>query len=326
MSDDAEKRRTTLWLSESLLEAADEAVDRAPDDVNLSRSEILRYAIERGIECEDEVLDLIPEELLGKYRTQRETNRIQSRHYVIDKREGWRGRVKSYLNARLAGEEPYHPEGIELLAAGYREELRMLDELAPESSRSVEEDLAWLDEQLSAYRDAWQAKGIVPDARPFEGIEDKIETGRDLLSLRTELGGLIEYLSGKARSAEAGDSEAIVTAAAREYGVSERAVEVVLDTVLPEDTDPHEALLDLRELPVDEVLPPEATEQLSESEPPEIGAERGTREIEYDGQITSEQVQLPAGALDQDGAPEIDEDALRELVDQRIENRGDLDD
>lgn len=315
MDDDL--RQTSIHLPESLVDALDEAVADAPDYLSLSRSEMIRYAIEQGVEgWSGEVLDLIPDEMLARYRTKRETARIKAEHYVVDKREGWRGRVKAYLSARLAGDEPYHPHGIEILANGYRDEVEMLDRLAPESSRTVEEDFAWLDEAVADYREAYQAKQVLPDDRPFEGVSDKISTGRDLLALRGNFGSLVSEIQRRAE-AEAYDPDAIIRALASDYDVSEDAIEVAVDVLIPDGQDPRRALADLESSSIDEILPPDAVATIDDAEIPEI---QGETVLGGPGETMA----IRAEDLGRD--PEIDEGAVETIVESEIRSDGGLSD
>jgi hypothetical protein len=323
------KRSVTLSLSESLVDLLDEAVSDSPDYLSLSRSELLRYAVEQGVEeAGDDVEDLLPDEILAKYRTKRETERIKAKHYVVDKREGWRGRVKSYLNARLSGEEPYHPEGVRALAEGYREELRMLDRLSPTSSRTVDEDLAWLDESLDAYEQAHRAKEVVPDSRPFVDVDDAIATGHDVESLRGDLGALVDDLAERAES-EAYDPDAIVRSLAQDYAVDESAVEVVLDVLLPEDVDPRAALkgLDDEDASVDDVFPSRVIDDVEDAPALDDSAE-WSEPTTYEGSertdLPSETITVEVDDLKDDSPADVDEDAVEAIVEEQI--RGGSDD
>jgi hypothetical protein len=323
MADEEPKRRVTVMLSESLVDALDGAVEDAPDYLSLSRSELLRYAVEQGIEQSDDVLDLVPDRLLAQYRTKRETERIQAEHYVVDKREGWRGRVKSYLNARLAGEEPYHPDGIELLAEGYRDEVEMLDRLAPESSRSVEDDLDWLDDQLDAYRDAYRAKMAVPSSDPFGDVDDAVEVGSDLLRLAEDPATLVEDIEDRAEGVGY-DPDAVLSALATDYAVGERSIEVVLDVLLPDDVDPRRALRDLEDSGIDAILPPEAVDSIEDPDAIEDGRVLvDDREDRIEGDLAERTLAVEVEDVeDVEQDPDVDDDEVERIVDETI--RGDV--
>lgn len=253
--------KTTVRLEESLIETLDEAIRDAPDWLVVSRADLIRYGWGRDLsEWDESVRELVPDEILAKYRTKRMDERTQAAYYVVDKREGWRGRVKSRLNKRLAGEEPYHPDGVASLAEGYREELEALHELSPSSARSFEADLVWLSERLEEYRDAWLAKTTVPDARPFDDVEDEIGVGRDLLQLRRELDDVVLELEDVAAS-EAYDPDAIIRALAAERGVSEDAIRLVVDLLVPDDVDTRWALKGLEDGGLGAIVPRAALEE-----------------------------------------------------------------
>lgn len=318
MSDEP-KQRVSASLDPELVEMLDGAVADAPDYLSLSRSELLGHYVRRGADAVgDDVLDLIPDELLAKFKAKDARKRIKAEHYVIDLREGWRGRTKTYLNKRLAGEEPYHPEGVEVLAQGYRQDLERIHALAPESARSLEDDLDWLDDQLAAYRDAFRAKQTVPDSQPFESVDNKIETGRDLLSLRGDAATLVERISAKAES-QAFDPDAIVRSLAAEFAVSETAIETVLDVLLPDDVDTRQALKSLESTPIEEILPPEAVEQVDSAEVPEIDGEISTESADLgSGDLATETLSLEADELPGADDPEIDAEKVEAIVTDTI--------
>lgn len=319
--DEEPKERTSIMLPESLVEAIDRAVEDAPEYLRLSRSELLRYLVEQGIDdAEPDVLDLVPDELLAYYRTRRVTERNQAEYHVVDMREGWRGRIKSYLNARIAGEEPYHPDGIEILSRGYRDELRELHELAPESSRTLDEDLAWLDDRIEGYREAFRAKMAVPTQDPYADVDDAVEVGRDLLRLAEDPAALVESIEERAES-EAYDPDAIVAAIAREYAVGEDAIETVLDVLLPDDVDPRSALRDLEHSGIDAILPPDAVDSIEDPGPVEGEVLVDDREDAVEGDMAERTIAIAADALPEDDR-EVDEDEVERIVDEEI--RGDV--
>lgn len=253
--------KTTVRLEESLIETLDEAIRDAPDWLNLSRADLIRYGWGQDLsEWDESVRELVPDALLAKYRVKRMDERTQAAYYAVDKREGWRGRVKSRLNKRLAGEHPHHPDGVASLAEGYREELEYDHDLSPSSARSLEADLMWLEEQLSEYRDAWLAKTTVPDPRPFDDVADEVGVGRDLLQLRRELDDLVLELEDVAAS-EAYDPDAIVRALAATRGVSEDAISLVVDLLVPDDVDPRQALKGLEDGGLGAIVPEAALEE-----------------------------------------------------------------
>jgi Arc/MetJ-type ribon-helix-helix transcriptional regulator len=285
-------RSVTLSLPETMIDAVDQAVEDAPDYLSLSRSEIIRYALAEGFDEDDDVLDLIPSEILNKYLYEVEHERLKAEFYCVDMREGWRGRTKSYLNARLAGEHPHHPRGIQIIADGYRKELEFLHRQVPESSRTLEEDREWLRERIEDYRDAWEAKQTVPDPTPFEGLGDGIETGRDLLQLRGEFSDVVEAIDSKAES-NAYDPDAIVESVASEFAVSTDAVDVVLETLLPGDEDPRSVLKDLETSSIDSILPESAVEDLEAPEPePDVEIQSDSRTDRIEGDMADDPIQV----------------------------------
>lgn len=319
--NDGEPRESvSVSLPVSLIETLDDTIAETPDWLRLNRSELLDYVTQAGVEHADgDVLDLVPDGVLSKYRTKRRDENVQAKKYVVDKRAGWRGRVGDRLNARLAGEHPYHPEDVAALAEGYREELHYLHKLSPFSARTLDEDDAWLDQQIEGYRDAHHAKSIVPDSRPFEGRDDKVSLGRDLESLRGDLGALVDDLGERAES-DAYDPDAIIRALAQDYAVDEEAVETVLDVLVDDDTDPRAALksLDDDETTVADVLPDRAVSDVADPDPLD-DAERveDDRDGEYDLDAQTPQIDLgtlPTEETDDDVDPEQVEAIVEETI------------
>jgi hypothetical protein len=319
--DDENRVPVSSTLPESLVEALDEAVLDAPDYLNLSRSELISYAAENGLEhASDDVLDLIPDEHLARYQAKRSHERVKAKHYIVDMLGGWRGRVRSFLNKRLAGEEPYHPGFIEVLAEGYLEDAEDLHGLVGRSPYDFEDDEQWLEEKLDQYEDAYRAKQMVPDSRPFEGVDDAVSLGSDLESLRGRLGGLVADLGTRAES-EAYDPDAIVRALAQDYAVSEEAVETVLDVLLPDDVDPRAALKSLDEQDVTDVVPERALEDLSG--PSALDAERIEDErVSGSGRdFEAETISFDVDELPGED-PSIDDEEVERIVAEQIRGDG----
>jgi Arc/MetJ-type ribon-helix-helix transcriptional regulator len=310
---------TTVRLPESLVETLDEAVGRAPDWLTVSRADLVRYGWGQDLdEWDESVRELVPDEVLAKYRIKRQDERTQAEYYSVDKREGWRGRVKSRLNKRLAGEEPYHPDGVETLAEGYLEELEYLDAVVPQSSRTVEEDRAWLEQQLRDYRDAWAAKTTVPDPQPFDGLEDEIGVGRDLLQLRSSLDEVVLSIEERA-SAEAYDPDSIKRALAAEWGVSEEAIETLLGLMVPDDVDQRSALKGLEEGSLSDFVPDPAIEETRADEdalPEDAEVRMGGLDLNADHDLGDELVESVVDAdLPTETEVDVDGDALAEELD-----------
>ena len=320
MKRDEEKLvQTTVRLPESLVELLDEAIARGPDWLTTSRSELVRYGWGQDLEDWDgSVRELVPDEVLAKYRIKRQDERTQAEYYSVDKREGWRGRVKSRLNKRLAGEEPYHPDGVETLAEGYLEELEYLDAVVPTSSRSVEEDRAWLEQQLRDYRDAWTAKTTVPAPKPFDDLEDEIGVGRDLLQLRSSLDEVVLEIEETAEG-EAYDPDAIVRSLAAKWGVSEAAIETLLDLMVPDDVDQRRALKGLEEGSLSDFVPAPAIEETAVDEDalPEAAEVRmGGIDLNKDHDLGDELVESVVDAdLPTETEVDVDAEALAEELD-----------
>jgi len=233
-----EKEPITVRLPASLYDAVDDAVLEAQersDLPNLSRAAVIRYMIEQGEDSwGDSVEALVPDALVEEWRVTRERKRIKKRAYTDDLAGGWRGRVKSALNGRLAGEEPYHPRYIRSLADSFEEEARLYF-----GGQELEDRVSWLHDRVEAYIDAFEAKGAVPE-RLYDDVDD-VSLGRDLRRLQERPVEVVTMIEEIAES-EAYDPDAITDRISAEYGVDVEAVETVLDAMTREDVDERQAL------------------------------------------------------------------------------------
>jgi hypothetical protein len=217
-----------------MIETAVEEAGSRSDLPDLSRSEVACYMIEQGIECWDETVEtLIPDEEILKHRKVRQRERIKAKSYLDDLAGGWPGRVKSQLNARLSGEEPYPPRYIRSLADSYEEEARLYFE-GEELSRM----LSWLDDRITAYVEGYQAKQAVPDEM-FTEVDD-VSVGRDLYQLQDHGVEVIESIEQAAR--DGFDADAIVDRVTEAYDVGPKALMLVLDWMTEDGTNPRRAL------------------------------------------------------------------------------------
>jgi len=294
-------------------ETAREAQDR-PDLPNLSMSQVGCYIIEQAIEdglLDESVESLIPEEVIEAHRIVRERERIKAKTYTEDLAGGWRGRVKTALNARLAGEEPYTPHHIRNIAEGYREEAALYW-----SGDRLREARAWLDDRLTAYVEGYRAKQAVPDPL-FDEVGD-VDLGRDLYSLQDCGKEVVESIEEAA--ANGYDPDAILDRLTEEFAVSERALLLVVEWMTEEDTDPRRALKvggeHFRTLLPDRALSggsdldldPEALMPVEDS--PEDRLDDSTEPLQF----RSKEGEDPLGETE----PEIDGDALASLMPEEV--------
>lgn len=325
--DGVELVRRTYMIPKSLDTALGEAVDQAPEWINLSKSELLRYVVHDGvvesIDADDEVLELLPESILAKYLTNARNERRKARSWIIDMRGGWRGRVKSYCNARLAGDEPYHPDVVERLATEYWDELLDYDarlDNPPGWSQTRLRD--WLDDLLDGYRDAFEAKQILPDDQPFSEVDDKIDVGRDLFRLQGQIADVVDDLAERAEAAQF-DSDATVRAIAREYGVSEQSVNVILDVLLPDDRNPRDAIRELQHVDIEELIRDDAVKQVDDRPPVEGEIVAGVADGGV-GDMASTGLRIQVDDVDQlpGGGDRLDPDRIEEIVDEDLRANG----
>jgi hypothetical protein len=306
--DRQKKERLTIRLPRSLYDAVDDAVletEQRSDLPNLSRADVIRYMIEQGEDCwSDSVETLIPDALVEEWQVTRERKRIKKRAYIDDLAGGWRGRVKSALNGRLAGEEPYHPRYIRSLADSFEEEARLYFD-----GQELEDRVSWLYDRVEAYIDAFEAKGAVPE-RLYDDVDD-VSLGRDLRRLQERPVEVVELIEEVAES-EAFDPDAIIDRVSSEFDVDVEAVETVLDAMTREDVDERQALKagdGFRTFVPGQALqePDEQDDDLDldrVDDPPDR-FDDATEPL----RLTAEDVDL-----DPDPDPEIDPDELRDVV------------
>jgi hypothetical protein len=199
---------------------------------DMSKSEVARHLIEAGIKHlgkSPEMEEMVSETKLEHHRKQQEYDEVKTRGKIEDMRGGWRGRVRSRLNGRLSGAEPYHPDVIESLSDHYYREI----EIWESDEDRLEEHRLWLEERLEEYRESWECKQLVPDEEFSDAVDD-VGTGADLFQLRDQFGDFISDLQEMIDS-ERFDSDAILRSIANEYGIEQESVEIALDALLEEE-------------------------------------------------------------------------------------------
>lgn len=206
---------------------------------DMSKSEVCRELIHAAIEDEPDALDLADEFEVRHWSKQREQDQLQKQGKIEDMRGGWRGRVRSRLNGRLAGEEPYPPEVIEDLSDLYWQEI----EIWEDDEQLIAGHRQWFDQLLEDYRDAYRAKQHYP-SDGFDSVDDAVEIGSELERIRPQLDEILARLESKAESKQAVDPEAIIQSIAGDYGVSSETVETLLDMAVPDDVDQRRVLKD----------------------------------------------------------------------------------
>lgn len=245
------REEARVWLDPEQKEAADSIVDSSKERSemwDMSRSEVLRELIDYALEhigdkeALEELIDPLKLRLWQNKQAHDERRRVTQ---MVDYAGGWRDRVRGYLNDRLAGKDPYPPEKVEtLLWEGYWGDI-VDNEIDPETlepnEEKIEEHREWAENMMRRYREAYVAKQKAPQ-EAFDGHDD-IETGEDIFQLQ---GSLLDFFADIERRAEAEayDPDSIYRAVASEYAVQVDTVELAVEKLTPEDTDPRRALKD----------------------------------------------------------------------------------
>lgn len=245
------REEARVWLDPEQKEAADSIVDSSKERSemwDMSRSEVLRELIDYALEhigdkeALEELIDPLKLRLWQNKQAHDERRRVTQ---MVDYAGGWRDRVRGYLNDRLAGKDPYPPEKVEtLLWEGYWGDI-VDNEIDPETlepnEEKIEEHREWAENMMRRYREAYVAKQKAPQ-EAFDGHDD-IETGEDIFKLQ---GSLLDFFADIERRAEAEayDPDSIYRAVASEYAVQVDTVELAVEKLTPEDTDPRRALKD----------------------------------------------------------------------------------
>lgn len=242
------KEKRAVYLTEEQIEVVDSIKRNSrekPEMWDMSDSEAIRELVNVAIEHLGEKPAL--EELVDKidrvkWQNQQRHEARRKKADFADMAGGWRGRVRKYLNQRLAGTEPHPPEKVEILAESYMGDI--VDwERDPETLErnydAIEDHREWLDDMVEEYRDAFEAKGVLPD-EAFENHDD-VETGSDLLRLRDHFDDVLLTVAELAEG-DAYDVDAIYRRLAGDYAVEEETVELVVEKLTGDDVDARRAL------------------------------------------------------------------------------------
>ena len=141
----------TVRVSTDLKRAYEEAANGA--DAGVTTSDIVRDQLAAGIE--DGTLE-IPDE----FQTLAQRSRVVDKNKINQLRGGFRARVVRQFRKRW--EAGWTPDEVDLLLDGYREEARVLFE-------DPDEQIGYLEDLLSEYRDKWETSDYDPLDDPFGG-------------------------------------------------------------------------------------------------------------------------------------------------------------
>jgi hypothetical protein len=242
------KQEVRTWLDPETVDVLDSIVDSSKEMAeiwDMSQSEAVREVVETGIQHLGENPDLkemVSDISLKLWQDKKDHERRRKKAKLADRAGGWRGQVEERFDNRLAGNQPYPPDKIEYLADSYFGDI-VNAEVDPETlepnEEKIDEHREWLDDLIEQYKEAYRAKQVVP-SEAFEGHDD-VQTGSDLLQLRDHFGEVLREIEETAE-AEAYDPDAIYRAVASEHGVEVETIELIVDKLTEEDTDPRRAL------------------------------------------------------------------------------------
>lgn len=255
-----EDHKVEMYVSEEMYDVIESLRDnslRTPEIWDMSRSEAAREICKHGLENLPENPDLeelIDDVHLDVWRRQKEYDKVRKEGRIDDMAGGWRGRVRSRLNGRLAGAEPFRPEKIISQCDRYWREIQIWED----DEELLREHREWLDQMIEEYERAYRAKEVYPD-ESFEDVDEKVEVGADLLRLKPQIVDVVETIERKASTKEWTGPDAIRDSIANEFAVDPEAIDVVLDYIVPDDVSTHEALMHGEE--IREILPDEAIEE-----------------------------------------------------------------
>ena len=243
-----EPRKT--YLSEETIEVIDSVKQNSRERAemyDMSDSEVIRELVNHAIEHLDEnpaVEELVDAIDLDMWQNQQRHEKRRKKAKYADMAGGWRGRVRSYLNKRLAGPEPHPPERVEDLAESYLGDIRDWEkdvDTLERNEEKIEEHEEWLEGMIEEYRDAYAAKMTLPD-EAFENHDD-VETGADLRRLRDSFEEVLTTIAELAGS-DAYDVDGMYRRLAGDYAVEEDTIELVVEKLTGDDVDARRALKD----------------------------------------------------------------------------------
>lgn len=252
---DGNKKRVTLWLEQDTIDLLDGAVAEAhrsdlhADEV--SRSMIHRHIFHKGVDQWDGSLRAaLPDEYIEAYQIKYERERRKKKDYKNKLAGYWRKNVNRQLSKFFDDEEPVRPQRVRITMEHYRDEARDLYE----NEQWLAEDLQWLDRKLDEYEAATRFVEMVPN-ESFQRF-DSVSVGADLYRLKPQAADVINAIEAIADGSGV-DPAAMQKALSNEFAVSEEAIEVLLDYLVPDDVTVRDALSsgeEIREHLPDEVL------------------------------------------------------------------------
>lgn len=241
MTDDNTKEQLTVRLGEDVLELVESAVEAAERDPKMgsevSKSMIIRHLINEGVEnWNGELREIIPEAAVEKYEYKYNQKVRKDRDY-LNKRAGyWKQNVNTQLTKFYDDEAPADPKHVRTTMQQYRDEARELFD----DGNELNTKLDWLDGRLEEYEQAVKFVRAVPD-KGFDRVSDEISIGADLYQLRDEAGDVVRHIEAAANG-DGFDPDAIIKSTAAKFGVSDEAIETLIDTITQDSIDNRQIL------------------------------------------------------------------------------------
>jgi hypothetical protein len=327
------KTRVVFYIEEETKAVIDEMQRETllRDDVPAidSSSEIYRNAVENHVqkyrEEDDGLLEVVDDETLLEFRhkQRKEETKPMSRGLKFAER------FRDHTDQLMSGEagERAHPSGVEQIAEIYIEDLEDHHRFGKISEESLEEQREAIETRLEEYREDYHAAQYAP---PDRDVPDDAAIGRDMLQLRDQIEDVVERIV-EISEGDAFDPDAIVDALSAEYAVSEDAIDIVLDLIVPDDQDVRRALKDGRDVEFREIMRDDALES-ADDEPaleggvvdetpdhdhvPRTGAESERATIEIDSESEDTNGHRNGHS---DEVIVVDGDRLRDVIDSEIQ-------
>lgn len=318
------KNRASIHLDETQERIAEEAVRESYATPGTppfqSKAEVYRKLIDIGIEHIStdaegiEIEELVSDAALVEH----ERERLKERSKPTIRAAKTAQRFRKLTEDLFSGErgERATPSVIETIAESYLSELASAAEVGTIPDDSVREQTLAIERRVAEYREDYEAARYAPHD-PSD--PEAVEIGRDIRAMRSSIEEIVATIVDKAES-EAFDPDAIVRSVSAQYGVSEEAIEIVLDLIVPEDVDPRLALKAGDGVEFREILP---TEPALDSAPEPDGelvrnGGHGTIGIRFEENELEPASEVEGATLNGDapGAVDvIDGDELRDRID-----------
>lgn len=227
----SDKSEVSTYLTDETRRVFDTAVEES--DIRLNRSELLRWAINEGIESADDdalIQQLVPESTLAKRRVKRREERRKDEQYLNTRAAYWKQNVLTQLSKYFHPEAPARPAKVRVIMESYREAAHDFYS----DAEALEADLCWLDAKLAEYEQAVRFSEAVPD-EGMAGLAPEVEIGRDMFEIAAATDDLLGDIDDMNHMGDPADLAA-------KLGVEPDAVRQVLEHLTADEVTPEEAI------------------------------------------------------------------------------------